>query len=129
MKCQNVQIKRRRICLGDLNRQVTLKTRAIDTPDTPTDYDYDQEFTTLATVWAAIQTMSGKDLFDGVNMIGTATHIFYIKYRSDVTAETMIEYQSKNYRILRTEDLDQNNEFMALYCALRGDKTINVNLQ
>jgi SPP1 family predicted phage head-tail adaptor len=129
MKCEIVNIKRRRVCFGDLNRQIILNIRSIDAPETPNDFDYGQVFTVPTTVWAAIQTTNGKELFDGVNLIGTVTHIFYIKYVAGLTSESFVEYDSRYFRMLRLENLDENNEYMALLCTERGDKTIEVNKQ
>ncbi|UCF50257.1 MAG: phage head closure protein [Thermoplasmatales archaeon] len=129
MRCQRIDIKKRKVCVGDLKSRILLKSRDIASPDTLTDYDYTQSFTDISNVWASVQTTSGKDIFDGVNQIGTATHLFYIRYKASLTSEAMVEWRSENYRILRLENLDENNEFMVLYCALRGNKSIEVNLQ
>lgn len=129
MRCEIVPIKRRRIYFGDLNRKITIHTRSITAPDEPSDYDYSQTYSGAQIVWAAVQTTSGKDIFDGTNMIGTATHIFYVKYISGLTSESMIEWQSEKYRILRIENLDENNEYMAIYSVLRGTISNEVNFQ
>ena len=100
MKCETVPIKSRKICYGDLNKKIKLQMRSLTEPDDAGEYDYTQEFSNERTVWAAVQTISGKDIFDGTNVIGTATHVFYIKYISELTSEDMIEWQSEKYRIL-----------------------------
>ena len=134
MRCEKVVIKRRRVCYGDLNRQVILHTRSIVPPDTPDDYDYDEEFTAPVTIWAAIQTVTGLqsagiEIFDGVNLLGLASHTFFIKFKSGLTSESFLEYKTEYYKILRIENLDENDEYMALYTAKRGDKSIKVNQQ
>ena len=129
MKCERINIKNRKVCYGDLNRKIVIETRSIKPPSDDDDFDYGQEFTESQTVWATVQTTSGKDIFDGANMIGTATHLFFIKYISGLTSESMITWQNEKYRILRLENLDENNEFVKLYCNIRGTKDNEVNLQ
>ena len=129
MKCAAVTIKRRKVCFGDLNRKIKLYIRTLTAPDDSGEVDYEQTFSGERTVWSSVQTSSGKDIFDGTNMIGTASHFFYIKYISGLTSEDMVEWQSENYRILRLENLDENNEYMKLYCSLRGTTGNEVNFQ
>ena len=129
MICQAINIKRRKVCFGDLNRKIILHVKSINAPETPSDFDYNQVFTSPVTVWAAIQTITGKEIFDGINLIGTVTHVFYIKFKSGLTTESFLEYNSNYYKILRLEDLDLNNEYMSLSCSIRGDKTAEVNTQ
>jgi len=129
MECNPVKIKRQRVCFGDLNRKIKIKSRTITAPDESDEFDYEQTFGTPVTKWAAVQTSSGKDIFDGTNMIGTATHFFFLKFVSGLTSESMVEWRNENYRVLRIENLDENDEYMKLYCALRGVTANEVNHQ
>jgi len=129
MKCENVIIKRRRLCLGDLNKKIKLLKRKIVSPDNIDEYDYQQDFIETIEVWASIQTISGKDMFDGSELIGTATHIFYLKYIDIDSNDWMIEYKNKFYRIYLVDNMDENDEFLKLYCSVRGDINSEVNRQ
>ena len=123
-QCTLVKFKHRRICIGDLNRVVSLMTRTLDAPQSSVDFGH--TFTDLTT-WAALATVKGKDVFAGTNMSTLISHIFYVRYRSDVTAEWWIKYKSKNYDIVDTENLEERNEFLAIFCNVRGASDQPVN--
>lgn len=122
-KCTPITLKYRRVCAGDLNRIIQLKTRAMQTPST--DVDFGEQFVSSNT-WAAVQTLKGKDFFAGTNMNTLVTHIFYIRYRENMTAE-WIGYRGENYDIIDEENLEENNAFLALMCNVRGADTQPVN--
>lgn len=127
MSYKQIDFPKKIICAGDLNRKITIETREITSP---TSVDYTQTFTTKSNVWSAIKTKSpGVEIFDGVNVKGTATHFFYIRYISNVTFEDMVEHNNKYYRILQVENLNEDNLFQVLICCERGDNTQEANWQ
>jgi head-tail adaptor len=71
-----------------------------------------------------IETPKSVSVINGVDLGGATavqpTHIFYIRYRSDVTNETFISYASKYYDILRFTNLDEQNKFLKLEAVLSG---------
>ena len=120
MKCETVTIKKRKVCAGDMNQLITLKTRAMtgDFDDT----DFLELFTNNGDVWAAIQTSaSGEVVFDSVGTETLVTHRIYINYIEGLTKEVWVEFNGNNYDILSVENLDERNEFMKLNCVIRGD--------
>lgn len=118
--CTPIHKKRRNICIGDMEDEITLEDRAITPPDFDST-DFDETFTTNATVWALIQTVEGKTFFDGVSTEENITHWIYINFDVTVTAETWILLSdSRRLDIIRVEDLDERNDFMLLHCTDRG---------
>lgn len=122
-RCQFIQKKRRNVCIGDMEDQVTLENRAIQAPDFDT-VDFDEEFTAPnPPVWALIETVSGETFFDGVSTEQDITDWIYINFDATVTAETWVKLDDgSRLDILRVEDLDRRSEFMLLHCTDRGDK-------
>lgn len=123
MSCKSIRRKNRKVCIGDLNKLITLQSRAITPPDFG-DPDFDETFTDGDDVWAAVNTVDGKTFFDGVNTDVNITHEFYIRYDATVTAETWVEMDDRRFDILRTNDLDERQDFMQLICVERGANTI-----
>jgi len=122
-KCGN----NRAVCIGSMDRLISLKTRVIQTPD-GSSVDYSESFSTLASEWAAVKSLSRGPIFlDGTNIAKQATHIFMIRYRSDVDAEIWIDLDSVYYDVLNVEDLDEKNEFLFLYAVKRGGTSIPIN--
>ncbi|GAH16987.1 unnamed protein product [marine sediment metagenome] len=126
MSCKRITKKASKVCIGDLNKKILLYDRNIKASSTDTKFDEDLD--NVISVWSMIKTNSGKDIFDGTEIIGSATHEFYIRYRTDLTNESWLEYNSNYYNILSFENLNEESDFLKLNCAIRGDKTKKVNL-
>ena len=122
--CKRINITKKKVCIGDLKRRIKVQIRTIVPPD---EIDYSQQITDLKEVWAAIQTSKGSEIFDGTNVIGVATHFFYIRKIDNVTFENFVEYNNEKYRILDAQNLDEDDLFLVLRCTKRGDKTKNSN--
>ena len=116
---------KRSLCSGDLDRKIIIKSRAMVAPG-PT-IDLSMEFTNDKYVWAAVKTSKGKELFYATNMQDAVTHIFYIRYLSTLETQHWIEYRGANYDILEIENMDERNEWMAVYCNIRGTSSLEVN--
>ncbi len=124
MSCEKIDLKNKKICIGDLNKKIDIELMTITPLATA---DFTETFVDIATVWAGIQTIKGVEIFDGTNVLGVATHNFYIKYRAGIERDNFIDYNSKRYRVLDIENQNENNEFLILRCEERGDKTTEVN--
>ena len=125
MTCKtSVQFKDKRVCIGDLNKQIDVEIRAITPKET---VDFTETFSDVATVWSKVVTTRGVEVFDGVNLSGLATHLFYIKYLDGVEKTNFVDYNGKRYVILDVENQNENNEILILKCEERGTKTVEVN--
>lgn len=128
--CETIKIKHRKICVGDLDRQIEIYQRDLRTAQM--DVDYREEFTKIDDFWAAVQTSSVGRLnhrreFDGTNLGDAFTHLFYIHFDDRITQEAYISFNGEYYDILETENIDERDEWMALYTNVRGDNTLPVN--
>lgn len=81
--------------------------------------------------WAKVESVTlvggGERLFDGVQMDISATHIFDIRYRPNITSENIIEYQHQYYRIIRVDDPEERHLSLIIHAALKGDQNLEVN--
>lgn len=131
-KCKPITREIPTICIGDLNRKIIIKSRVL-TPPSAGSTDYTEVFATVATVWAMIKTsgLKGRAEFDGTQMSSqdkiSNTHEMYIRYRSDVTQEHFIEYNSEYYDILEVFNMDEANTVTHLKCKLRGSTSNSIN--
>lgn len=119
-KCVKIRGQRREVCIGDLDKLVTLQDRTLTAPTSGVDAS--EGFGNDNAVWSMIITKTGDTFFDGVSTEIDITHWIYIRFISTVTAETWIDFESKRYDILDVENLDQRSDFMKLRCNNRGDK-------
>lgn len=122
-KCIKKQRRKRSICIGDLNSEIEIETRAIKAPSNG-GFSFNEQFTTTQTVYALIETKSGLQVFDGVNTISTPSHMFYIRYIENVTFENYIIYKGDRYDVLDVENLEERDEFYLLRCSKMGKKDI-----
>ena len=124
--CSSIKRKKRKVCIGDLDTEITIQSRDITSPYS-NNVDFTETFTGKATVWALINTVSGKTMFDGSGIERDVTHEIYIRYISGVTSEDWILHNGQRLDILPVEDLDERNEFMKLKCSNRGTTANAVN--
>lgn len=118
-KCKTISNIKRGVCIGGLDRRIEIDSRNI-TPPSLGGVDYGELFTPIHTVWANITTEPRVTEFDNSNVERVVTHIFIIRYKSDVTAESWIRFDNKFFDIIRTENLEHRNEYLKMLCAQRG---------
>ena len=132
-QCQDISPKSRKLCIGALKNKVGLYTRDLASPAFNSQ-DNQQEYALVANVYAAVKTVSGIDIFDDIEagsqdgVPSTATIFFFIRHRTDVTAENFIQYRGINYDILRVEPIDLNQRFLKIFAAPRGDAAFEASL-
>lgn len=120
-KCSYIKRKKRKLCIGDMDKIVTIQDRNIGEPFFSS-VDFDEAFSNNGTVWASVKTVSGNTFFDGANTETNITHEFGIRYDSSVSSETWIEWDGRRFDILDAQDLEERKEWMILVCAERGTK-------
>lgn len=124
-ECQRISIKHRKVCTGDLRFKIQLFDRDIDAVTSGVDLDI--SFANPLTKWAALKTVNGIEAFDSTNLSDNHTHIFYIRYMDGIDSQKFVLYKSKYYRINDSENIDERDEYIALFCTERGDSTRKVN--
>ena len=78
-----------------------------------------ETWSTLATVWAKVEHLSGREL-QLAQLVGP--DIFYeitIRYRSDVTTNHRINYSGRYFNIRDVKDLDNRHQWLFLKCEVR----------
>jgi SPP1 family predicted phage head-tail adaptor len=124
-KCDTIRVKHRSLCTGDLDRKITLVTRAQDAPINI--YDYKNSFATKLSCWAGLKTTKGRQMFYTTNEDVAVSHIFYVRYSESVYSTDWIQYGSENYDIVDVENIDERSEWIAIYCNVRGLTSSAVN--
>ena len=101
------------IAAGTMNRRVALQsaTRAADAAGqmVPT-------WTTVATVWAEIETTAGSERMAIAQQVATCSHRVRIRYRADVTAGWRLMYGSRILDINAAIDEGERHESLLLLC-------------
>ena len=116
----------RRPALGDMRHLIQIQLRAL-APVINDDIAAQEVFTTTNTVWAAITTTDGDEMFDGTNIADKIATIFTTRFITGITEERFVDFGGEKYNIVKVENFDERKLFMRLLCVKRGDNTLEVN--
>lgn len=123
--CQRIQRKDTKVCIGSLNRKISIQSRNIEPPPMSGEDDasvaYGLEFVEQFSVWAMIENVVGESIFDGVSTTETTTTNFYIRYIEGITQEQWILYNNKRYNIKLVKNIDENFKYLLLQTEVTGD--------
>jgi len=70
----------------------------------------------LATVWAKITPLTGKERVEALKVQAETTHSILIRYRSDVEPNMRILYDGRYMEITAAINLKEEDRFMQLLC-------------
>lgn len=119
------------ICIGDMGTKVKLYQRS---QKAPLNTKYGLQLELICSPYAMWETTAGREIFDGVNIIGTATDVFTLYYMEKLVKKTdcgsiFIEYDNTLYKCLLIKPTDKKNKiFMQLYCVENGTTKRGVNV-
>lgn len=90
-------------------------------------------FTEIDTPLAIVKTLStdlsgrGDKLFDGIQIVDGATHVFCAQYSATLDPvehhNYFIDLSAERYKILAVTNIDERNQVIAFQAAKRGDDT------
>jgi len=75
------------------------------------------EWTTYATVWAAIEPLQGQERFGAQQVKATTSHRVIIRYVKGVKAEDRVLYGSRALEINQVLNPDERNQQLTLICS------------
>ena len=128
MGCKYVKSKSKKLCIGDLSKKIQVLSRAITAKTT--DQNYNHNFTIVFEPFASVSTMRGKDVFDGSNLVGTATHVIRFRKNSNiVTSQNFIRFKDQYYDILSVQNFNEDDEFYEILATNRGTISSRVNFK
>lgn len=121
MARKTLKLNRRKVCVGDLNKMVTLSERAIVEPGFG-QTAFREDFSGAAReVWAKVRTVNGRTIFNGVDTDVAITHEITIRYDADVTSETWVQLaDGTRLDVADTQNIEERNEYLVLLCNARG---------
>ena len=112
--------------VGDMRNRIVIAERDIKSPAFQS-ASFSQTYTKICSVWSSVETTGGNPKFSGVNTKIAITHIFTIRYRDDITSESIIEFNNNYYKIIDPDDPSNRKQFLFLMCISKGDKTLEAN--
>jgi head-tail adaptor len=127
MTCKTIKPKTIKVCIGSMRHKIKINIRTL-TPPSADSVDFGEVLSSEKEVWSAIETSRGVEVFDGTNLIGVATHLFYIRALTGQTAEDWVEFKGDYYDILDVQNFQEDDRFQVLRCNLKGSTSNPVNL-
>lgn len=77
---------------------------------------FTQNWPTMATVWAEVRPLSGREVFEQMRSQSKISHKVTIRYRADVTGAMRLKAGGTIYRIKAIINPRNMNEALELYC-------------
>lgn len=124
--CKIKNFDKLKICTGDLRHKIKLQTKTLSGTHFDS-IDFIDEFTDVADVWAAIENVSGEEIFSKINTDEAITHRFYIRYRNDITQENWILYKDERYKIVNITNIAERNKYLVLEANIKGDDVLKAS--
>lgn len=103
---------KKRDLMGEMRQRVTLQTRTV----TRVEGIPEESWATVATVWAAVSDISGKEYFQAQAVQSEVTTRIKIRYRTGITPSMRVLYGSRVFQILSVIDKDERHRVMELMC-------------
>lgn len=102
---------------GELNKRVTLQRLTPNSPDRDQGGAPDSTWATLATVWAKIEPLRGREFMAAQEINSEVTGSIQIRYRADITLTTgdRVGYGTRYYDILAVVDPLEEHVEIILY--------------
>jgi len=98
---------------GRLNKRVTLQqpTRVQSLSG-----QVSNTWSDIATVWAAVEPLKGKDLWQSQQVQSLVTATITIRYRTDVDDKWRIKFRGRFFNIGQKIDIEEKHEYLQLLC-------------
>lgn len=81
----------------------------------PLDAD-DKHWSKVVTTWAAIDPISGRELYAAEQSQSEVTHKVRLRYRPGITTAMRISWQGRKLKILSVIDWEERHESLLLMC-------------
>lgn len=77
---------------------------------------YTEAWSDVVTVWAKIEALSGRELWQAQQVQSAVTHRITIRYRSDITPAMRIKYGARYFNVDAVINPDEGKEQLQLLC-------------
>ncbi len=99
--------------IGSLSHRVTIQVQDDENPDELGGID---SYVPVATVWAKITALKGKELAQAQQMSEESTHLVIIRYFPGLTAQMTLLYEGRFFKIESVMDPDERKVEQHLLC-------------
>ncbi len=99
--------------VGDLRDRITiLKQKEIEGPVKPLD---DGAFEDYCTIWAKVEYLRGREFWSAKAVNAEMTVRFIVRYRTDISTDMRIRFESRTYNISAVMPLDNMRRWTVIH--------------
>jgi SPP1 family predicted phage head-tail adaptor len=98
---------------GDLRNRVTIQSKTVVQNSFG---EEDITWTELATVWAAVEPLRGREFLDGRMVTAEITTRVRIRYRDGISPEMRVVFGSKVYDVIAVVHIEEREREIHLMC-------------
>lgn len=99
--------------IGDLRHRVVLQKKEITVDELK---QQTENWTDIASVWAAIEPLSGREYFAARQLNEEVSVKITIRYRDDVTSDNRLVFNNKVFEVLSVIDPRERGKTLILMC-------------
>ena len=93
---------------GKLNKRITFQLQDLDSED--------EEWEDIATTWASINPISGKEYYSAETINSDLTHKIRLRYRKGITPDMRVIYNDRIFYIISVINEYEKNTMLQLMC-------------
>ena len=93
---------------GKLNKRITFQLQDLDSED--------EDWKDIATTWANINPISGKEYYSAETINSDLTHKIRLRYRKGITPDMRILYNGRIFYIVSVINEYEKNTMLQLMC-------------
>ena len=126
--CGNITGNKNRVCIGDLDQRIKIQTTTNTANNSP-NTNATVAFQDVVTMWSLVKTTPVNRY--NVNITNSITTDFYVRYTTDIdlTISLWIEWRDIKFKVISTENIGKQFDFIHLKAIEHGDKNFNANLR
>nr|DAN00169.1 MAG TPA: Putative head tail adaptor [Caudoviricetes sp.] len=93
---------------GKLNKRITFQLQDLDLED--------EDWKDIATTWASINPISGKEYYSAETINSDLTHKIRLRYRRGITPDMRVLYNGRIFYIISVINEYEKNTMLQLMC-------------
>lgn len=93
---------------GKLNKRITFQLQDLDSED--------EDWKDIATTWANINPISGKEYYSAETINSDLTHKIRLRYRKEITPDMRVIYNDRIFYIISVINEYEKNTMLQLMC-------------
>ena len=101
--------------IGKMRHRITFQKQKSDKDSLGSYSSEEEDWEDVATVWAQISPISGKEYFSEMRE-NTVSHKIYCRYRAGISPKMRVKFKDRVFRIISVINWEERNEGLTIMC-------------